>query len=180
MMATPKKHDYRTRPGGGELGHYLLNGYLAGENYHPRGRAGLSWATQAQPHHTGREAGLWARTEQGGIPAQKAALINHLDGYSAAEVTLAIRMVSLVDPLAVAALRWHQKLPGTKPSRYEWADANGCSHQTLRDRYLSAVRKVGERLNRARAILAGEWTLEPDELEALGLVIGRDGKPRLG
>lgn len=169
MMTSQKRTDYRKTPAGDALGHYLLNGYLAGENYHPGGAAGLDWATQAQPHYTGREAGLWAKTEQGGIPAQKRRLINHLDGYSAREVRLAIDMVRMVDPLAIDALRWHQKAPALRESRYAWAADNHCSHQALSTRFRSAVRQVGEHLSHARAVLAGDYELTEEQREALGL-----------
>lgn len=154
-----KRHDHRTYPLGGELGYYLLHGYLddARPNYHPDGLA----YTMEDPYETARHPDGPFVFLEGGKPKMKDGAINQLDGYAWGAVDIAIEMVRRKDPLAYAALRWHQLPAVVRPSRYAWADANHCSHQTLTDRFRSAVRQVAAALHYARRVYEGhepwEW-----------------------
>lgn len=150
MQMTAKRSDYRTNPAGESLGHYLLNGYLLGENYHPANKA-LPRSVMSQLHYTDRNPdGGFNRTEFGGVPAQKTAWVNHLDGFSVGDVRAAIEAVRRVDPVAIAALEWHQKPASRRPTRYLWAADHGVTERTLSDKFKSAVRQVGDWLEDVR------------------------------
>lgn len=147
-MEQRKRSDYRSMPWGGPFGAYLLNGYLAKQDWCPDGPVKVF----EQPYETARNASGFVHLE-GGKPAMKRAYLNHLSGYPWQAVRAAIEMVRDADPEAIAVLEYYQLPESRRPSRYVFAMDSHISEQTISERWKRAVRKVHDHLWLAR----DEW-----------------------
>lgn len=153
MMTLQRKRlrtDHRTKPFGGPLGHYLLNGYLLKQDWCPDGAT----MVPEQMHETARNASGYVHLE-GGKPAMRRAWLNHLSGYPWQAMRLAIDMVRERDPEAIAVLEYYQLPESRRISRYEFARQQICAETTLSDRFKRAIRKVSEHLGLAMEVWEG-------------------------
>ncbi len=141
-----------------DLSDYLVSPYglASGSQWRPHRTIEQAVGSSGQLHYAERTGdGAYVRLE-GGRPALRDSFVDYLDGYSAAEVDLALKVAVTAHPEDRAILDWYRLPRHGRASRYRLAIAIGLDESSISRRWRSLVSRTRLYLDLIRRYRGGQ------------------------